>query len=71
MSCSYENIKPWVKKMCILGEKIQYACVMKQILHNFQQSNFTCIKGPEIVRVLQNFISGGSNRPPLSVVCEK
>ena len=42
--------------MSILGEKTEYACVMKQILHNFQQSNLTCIKGDEIVRVVQNLI---------------
>ena len=42
--------------MSILGEKIEYACVMKQVWLNFQQSNFTCIKGDEIVRVVQNLI---------------
>ena len=42
--------------MSILAEKTEYACVMNQIMHNFQQSNLTCIKGDEIVRVVQNLI---------------
>ena len=57
--------------MCILGEKIEYACVLKQILLNSQQSNLASISAHEIVRFLQNLMCDCLNWQVLSVVFEK